>query len=57
VLMSEEVYAQAGFSPDALPRREIAARGRLGVLQTRAAPHAVDLADLLGESAPSAPAN
>jgi len=53
VLMSEEVYSQAGFAPDALPRREIAARGRLGTLQARPATRAADLADLLGERAPA----
>jgi adenylate cyclase len=48
VLMSEEVYAQAGFSPDALPQREVAARGRTGILLARPAARAADLADLLG---------
>jgi adenylate cyclase len=57
VLMSEEVYSRAGFSPDALPRRDVAARGRLGVLQARPAARAADLADLLGESVVSAPAS
>jgi hypothetical protein len=55
--MSEEVYSQAGFSPDVLPRREVAARGRLGVLQARPVARAADLADLLGESVVSAPAS
>ncbi len=56
VLMSEEVYAQAGFAPDGLPRREVAVRGRAAALQARVAERASDLAALLGERA-SAPAN
>ncbi len=47
VLVSEEVYAQAGLAPDGLPRREVAVRGRAGALQARAAARASDLAGLL----------
>ena len=43
VLMSEEVYAQAGFPPEALPRREVAMRGRGGALHARAAGRAIEL--------------
>jgi adenylate cyclase len=51
VLMSEEVYSQAGFMPDALPRHEVAAPGRTAGLQARSAVRASDLATLLTERA------
>jgi adenylate cyclase len=51
VLMSEEVYAQAGFMPDDLPKREVALPGRTAGLQARSAARASDLAKLLPEGA------
>jgi adenylate cyclase len=44
VLMSEEVYAQAGFDPDDLPAHEVEARGRQGGVKSRSVTRAVDLA-------------
>jgi adenylate cyclase len=44
VLMSEEVYAQAGFRPDDLPAHEVDARGREATVKARSAARAADLA-------------
>jgi adenylate cyclase len=44
VLMSDEVYSQAGFDPDALPAHEIDARGREARVKVRSASLASDLA-------------
>jgi adenylate cyclase len=46
VLMSEEVYRNAGFSPSDLPQHEVEARGRAGGLQVRSAVRASKLAAL-----------
>jgi adenylate cyclase len=51
VLMSEEVYAKAGFPGDALPAHEVEARGRDTSVEARAAQHAADLAKLIGTAA------
>jgi adenylate cyclase len=51
VLMSEEVYAHAGFQPDDLPAHEVDARGREARVKARSAARAADLAALL--TAPS----
>ena len=51
VLMSEEVYARAGFMPDDLPRHEVAAPGRTAGLRARSAARAADMAALLAERA------
>ena len=44
VLMSEDVYVQAGFPPEALPAYEVDARGREAHVKVRAAILAEDLA-------------
>ncbi len=44
VLMSEDVYLQAGFPPEALPAYEVDARGREAQVKVRAAILAEDLA-------------
>src|SRR5574337_431492 len=50
VLMSEEVYARAGFGPAALLAHEVDARGREASVKVRAATRAADLAALLKET-------
>ncbi len=47
VLMSEEVYIQAGFGPDDLPAHEVGARGREASIKVRSAARAADLAGFL----------
>jgi len=49
VLMSEEVYTQAGFTFDDLPRQVVALPGRAASLHARSAVQASDLARLLTE--------
>ncbi len=51
VLMSEEVYTQAGFRPDDLPAHEIDARGRETPVKARSAVRAADLAKLAPQQA------
>jgi adenylate cyclase len=51
VLMSEEVYAQAGFHPDDLPAHEVDARGREARVKVRSASKASDLAERLRTAA------
>ena len=46
VLMSEEVYARAGFDADDLPAHEVEARGREAAVKARSATRAADLAQL-----------
>ena len=55
VLISEEVYAQAGLDPDGLPSHEVEMRGRDGTVRARSAVRAADLAELLAAPAWSAP--
>ncbi len=55
VLISEEVYAQAGFDLDDLPGREVEARGREGVLKVRIVKSAAGLAAFLTPRAPAGP--
>ncbi len=52
VLMSEEVYLQAGFDPDDLPTHEVDARGREARVKARSVVRAADLGRL-GERAAS----
>jgi adenylate cyclase len=47
VLMSEEVYEQAGFGPDDLPQHDVEARGRLTGVRARSALRASDLGALM----------
>ena len=47
VLISEEVYNQAGFGPDDLPRHDVEARGRVSGVRARSALRAEDMASLL----------
>ena len=47
VLMSEEVYEQAGFGPDDLPQHDVEARGRLTGVRARSALRASDLGTLM----------
>jgi adenylate cyclase len=47
VLISEEVYEQAGFGPDDLPHQEVEARGRVTGVRARRAVRASDLGPLL----------
>ncbi|HZZ60066.1 MAG TPA: adenylate/guanylate cyclase domain-containing protein [Roseiarcus sp.] len=49
VLMSEEVYAQAGFGPDDLPAHEVDTKGREATVKARSAASAADLAGLGAE--------
>ena len=44
VLMSEEVYERAGFSPNALPAHDVETRGREASVRARSAERATDLA-------------
>ena len=53
VLMSEEVYAQAGFDPDDLPAHEVEARGREGVVKVRTGNTAAGLAAFLRPREPA----
>jgi adenylate cyclase len=53
VLMSEEVYARAGFEEHDLPAHEIEARGREAVVKARSATKAADLARLKSPRAPA----
>jgi adenylate cyclase len=46
VLMSEDVYVQAGFDPDDLPSHEVETRGRDATVKARSAVRAADLAAL-----------
>jgi adenylate cyclase len=46
VLISEEVYNQAGFGSDDLPRHDVEARGRVSGVRARSAVRAEDLASL-----------
>ena len=46
VLMSEEVYARAGFATDDLPAHEVEVGGRNAVVKGRTAARAADLAIL-----------
>ena len=55
VLMSEDVYVQAGFATDSLPALEVEARGREGVVKVRSAVSAADLAALAAAPAEAAP--
>ena len=55
VLLSEEVYAQAGFDPDGLLTHEIEARGRDATVKARSAVRAADLAALLTTPAGATP--
>jgi adenylate cyclase len=43
VLISEEVYEQAGFGPDDLPQHDIEVRGRITSVRARGAVRALDL--------------
>jgi adenylate cyclase len=54
VLMSEEVYVQAGLQDDDLPAHEVDARGRQTRVKARSAPKAADLAALIAAPAPAA---
>ena len=47
VLISEEVYEQAGFGPDDLPLYDIEVRGRTTSVRARGAVRALDLAPLV----------
>ena len=47
VLISEEVYEQAGFGPDDLPLYDIEVRGRTTSVRVRGAVRALDLAALV----------
>jgi adenylate cyclase len=47
VLISEEVYNQAGFGPDDLPRHDVEARGRVSGVRARSALRAEDMASLV----------
>ncbi len=51
VLMSEEVYARAGFAADDLPAHEVEAGGRDATVRARSAARAADLAKLITEKA------
>ncbi len=53
VLMSEEVYRQAGFGPNDLPEHEVDARGRDATVKVRSAARAAELAALVSASAAS----
>jgi adenylate cyclase len=46
VLISEEVYARAGFDVDSLPTHEVETRGREAGVKARSATRAIDLAKL-----------
>jgi adenylate cyclase len=54
VLMSEEVFVQAGFQPEDLPAQEVDARGREARVKARRAARAADLAALIAAPAPAA---
>jgi adenylate cyclase len=54
VLMSEEVYARAGFGPDDLPAHDVEARGREAGVRARSVKRAADLARLIASQAPAA---
>jgi adenylate cyclase len=54
VLMSEEVYERAGFSPDDLPAHEVDARGREAGVKARSVVRAADLTGLIAAQAPGA---
>jgi adenylate cyclase len=54
VLMSEEVFAQAGFGPDDLPAHEVDARGREATVKARSVARAADLAAMIAARAPAA---
>ena len=47
VLMSEEIYARAGFDVNDLPAHEAEARGREAEVKPRSATRAVELAKLM----------
>ena len=55
VLMSEDVYVQAGFATDGLPAHEVEARGREAIVKARSAVRAADLAALAAAPAEAAP--
>ncbi len=55
VVMTEEVYAQAGFAPDDLPPHDVEVRGRAAMVRVRGAKRAADLGELLSRRA-AAPA-
>jgi adenylate cyclase len=50
VLISEEVYEQAGFGPDDLPQHDVEVRGRVTSIRARSAVRALDLGRLLATS-------
>ncbi len=54
MLMSEEVYVQAGLEGDDLPAHEVDARGREARVRARSVARAADLAALIEAQAPAA---